>query len=555
MREIAAELLLSIEPRGQDATGMAWFGKGGGMVVDKLDVRATAFTNSGLKMNNDAPTAILHTRLATTGHPKDNKNNHPIVAPYPKGDRVVLTHNGWVNNYASLTRLHGLRRGAEVDSEVIASFLQQYGDDYDKLGDAIDGNYSLAYLREDKPGELFLVRGHSSPLVVSVTNHGVFYASTEFALKGIEQYVGGPLVGYVEVAEGRAVRVENGEMKDTISFDLRDRWSNYYGNRVHTNTTSRTAYGTTVGGLGWDDDDERWYSQHRRSWTVDGDGVAHLSTPKLTDSSMLRAYTDLKRGVRVWYGADAPIRAEFLGLEQEHGAELASAYGKYVWLKDKGGSVEFYPWPSKDEMTTDEAALEDLLFLTASMEPAKLPDSIRYELSLLSSRLDRKNTAATRDGIILGPDHHVDGGYVYRGNDLVPYEDLASGYVKVGDTWYFTRTDPKLGYQVSPSSFQNDTDHVDPRTVTPPAALTPDGDGMADYCLIGEEVYGQNGDGVWSPLGLRVDQLSDEELVAIVGERATESEAMLTFEHIEEVNALVLQGLGSEDTISATKVG
>ena len=531
MKDVAKELLLGIEPRGQDATGMAWFGREGGLVIDKSPMPATSFTTQ-IKMNNNASTAILHTRLATTGRPEDNKNNHPIKAAGPRGERVIGTHNGWLNNYASLTKLHNLVRNAKVDSEVIFALLQKYGDDWDKLGDLIDGNYACAYLREDRPGELFLVRGHSSPLVLMQTAFGWFYASTEGALRGLGDLVGGPQMGFTEVVEGRALRFKDGEFIDAESFSMRSRWGKYYGNQVHTGT--RTVYQRDA----WEDDDY-WYgtrSNHvsRGTWAKNPEtGVfelrpaANASTsdgPGTGGNSFIGAYTDTKRGVRVYYGEAAAERRKFLGMADDQ-EEYPSAYGKYIDGKTKNReTLEFHPWPGMSEQfNTEESVLEDLLFLTVDLDRDSIPDMVRYEIAQLNGKLQRKagrtGMDLKRNGVLMGDGWAVEHGKLINPDgEVVTDHKTIPEYMKVGGVWYYLTfnskpsTDEMGDYVIERSSFQADTDHINPRAIAPPAARAADGEGLADYCLIGERIYGMDEDGTWGDLGLNVNDLTTDEL-------------------------------------------
>lgn len=575
MKEIAKHLLLGIEPRGQDATGMAWFGQGNGLTVDKLDIPASAFTST-IKMNDNASTAVLHTRMATTGLPSNNKNNHPIVTVAPRGERIAGTHNGWVNNYATLSKRFSLARRAEVDSEVIFAMLQKFGDDYDKLGQELDGNYAIAYLRENRPGELFLLRGHTSPLILMQTDFGWFYASTEFALRGIQDLVGGPMMGYLEVSEGRALRFSDGEFIVSTSFDLRSRWTRYYGNRVHVGTPAGVTTSYDINSDGWDDDYWRGYrSNHTdaRRWQKDPvTGVFRISgddSKPDTNSTLIGAYTDTKRGVRVYTGTAAEERISFLCMKSED-QEYPSAYGKYIRANTRNKVVlEFHPWPGMSEhYNTDESVLEDLLFLTYDKEESKVPDTIRLELSLLNGRLDRMGGKTTtpdlqrkRNGVVFSDGWAVEHGKVIDPDGNVMNHDNLPGYCKIGGVWWYAALDAsKVNYVMERSAFQADSDHLSPRAIAPPAARTADGEGVADYCLIGEDIWGQEANGEWAPLGLKADELSTDELftLGLSFDPLADDDTDFTDADQAEVHRMVNQMLEQEEeqlSIEARKVG
>lgn len=506
MKEIAKELLLGIEHRGHDATGMAWFGPKGGAVVDKAAKNATVFTNV-IKMGNDTSTAILHTRLATTGSPSRNNNNHPIVAPGTKGSRVIGTHNGWVTNYGTLTRNHDLPRNAEVDSEVIFSWLAKYGDDMDKLGANIDGNYAIAYIREDDPNTIHLARGHSSPLVLMHTVFGVFYASEEYTLRQIQQYVGGPQVGFTEVAEGRAFTLHEGDIGNIRSFDMLEAWGSYYGNQVH-GSSSRTVY------LPWEDDKYTSYTSWRSNHTAVGNEGKELTTT----TRVLDAWTDTKRGVRVYVNQTARDRAKLANLGKNKGAVSPGAYGQWVRVSKKGDTVEFQPWKSLPEgMSVEEAVLEELLYLTWDVPGEDMDDSVAYEIKSLSVQLDRKVHAnewsrRQKNGVIFNNGQYLTDKDQVADKDgqVIKLKDLPN-YIKLPDaagkpTWYFVQAKSLSNYTLFVSTYQADTDHMNPRSLAPPAA------GVADYCLIGERIWGLNEHGQWGDTGIGVSELDEEEL-------------------------------------------
>jgi len=113
-------MLYDIEHRGGDATGAAWINpRNGKRVISKAPVGAGKFVPSaGDKLCAGATSAILHTRFATQGSKDIAGNNHPI----PRG-RIVLTHNGHINNDKELFKQLGVPRVAQVDSEAVAALV------------------------------------------------------------------------------------------------------------------------------------------------------------------------------------------------------------------------------------------------------------------------------------------------------------------------------------------------------------------------------------------------------------------------------------------------
>jgi len=352
---VARELLLGIEERGRDATGAAWFGRNNGATVQKWPVNATSFAHK-LTMGNRTSTAILHTRMATMGSPKQNENNHPIIAPGAvAGKRVIGTHNGWVNNIGTLVDSFQLPRSATVDSEVIFSLLTKYGEDYNLIGRELSGNYACAWIRENGPGELFLMRGYSSPLVLLESDYGIFYASTIKALQTIEPLVGKPKVGYLVVEEGRALHVVNGEVEDTNEFTVNEEnWFSQY------DVDTGWRYGR-----GYTDWPVRSFHQYQ-------DG--NTTTTYVPQSHGTKYYINERKGRVSFLGATAREVADYLELEVKDDTE-PSQYGYYVYISSQ--CIDFVPYNRNKKSDPGMVLLEDLLYLSAADEHGTQPKLIQ----------------------------------------------------------------------------------------------------------------------------------------------------------------------------------
>lgn len=159
-------LLASIENRGPQATGLAWYGRQGGVGMQKRAVTASEldYYNFG----HETRTAIFHTRFSTPGtfgnaSPSINRNNHPLLAVGPDGKRVVGIHNGVLHNDKTLTKRFNLPRYAETDSDVIFQMLALDDPTKPTALEEIDGSMAIAWLVENTKG-LYLAKGYSSPL-------------------------------------------------------------------------------------------------------------------------------------------------------------------------------------------------------------------------------------------------------------------------------------------------------------------------------------------------------------------------------------------------------
>ena len=124
---------------------------------------------------------IAHTRWATHGVP-DEANAHPHIS----GDRVVIVHNGIIENYKTL-KAQQLKSGftfeSETDTEVIAHqimlHLRSEGDLLQAVSLAcrdLKGAYALAVLDSEDPTRLIAAR-KGSPLVLGIGEDGNYVSS------------------------------------------------------------------------------------------------------------------------------------------------------------------------------------------------------------------------------------------------------------------------------------------------------------------------------------------------------------------------------------------
>jgi glucosamine 6-phosphate synthetase-like amidotransferase/phosphosugar isomerase protein len=176
IERLISELLLGIEHRGFDATGIAAVGAASGALhIEKADTEASNFNWWRSNLPETPRSVLLHTRFATKGSPMKLENNHPI-----RYNNIVVTHNGHINNDDELFSDECLSRNAEVDSEAIAAVFDKYGIDkaHIPLG-KFDGNMAVAVADLRKPNTLVLAKGQSSPLYYYNATEGIMWASTE----------------------------------------------------------------------------------------------------------------------------------------------------------------------------------------------------------------------------------------------------------------------------------------------------------------------------------------------------------------------------------------
>lgn len=172
-------LLDGIDHRGGDATGYAAFGAEGLLQIQKAACDAKDFSAGRKLLPAGTRYVLAHTRFATQGHQAWPENNHPIL-----NGKTVAIHNGHIYNDTALWSKAGWdKREAEVDSEIIPALIEAYGwDNAVTALEQLEGAFAVALANCDRPGELILAKGESSPLLYAVTDKLIVWASTEWAL-------------------------------------------------------------------------------------------------------------------------------------------------------------------------------------------------------------------------------------------------------------------------------------------------------------------------------------------------------------------------------------
>lgn len=224
-KALARSLLLGIEERGRDATGMAWH-DAGELWFHKDGITASKFVDYIDDFN--ARTAILHTRYATLGSPKDPVNNHPI-----ENNGIVGVHNGVIHNHDAVFDMLDdevggqVQRYGDVDSEAIFAMLAWRAAFDAEVGDLLsllDGSAAIAWLEQADSHVLHLARVTGSPLWIGYTKRGsLMFASTKNALQKAAMAGGFRFVQLGPLPEGTHVTVRDGKVTDVESFDVTKR--------------------------------------------------------------------------------------------------------------------------------------------------------------------------------------------------------------------------------------------------------------------------------------------------------------------------------------------
>lgn len=214
-RSIAKQMLLDIEHRGTDATGIAYQDKKR-IVLNKKNVAATEFVKKSNHMlcNYNTELVICHTRYATQGCPTDNRNNHPI-----RRGNITLVHNGHIDNDIKLFKQLGVKRNGQVDSEAAAAIIAYgKGSIINKL-ERIQGSAALAWIDNRETNTLHLARLNTSPLWLGQSRDGsFFFGSTKQTVTNAVIVAGLELDWTYEASEGEYYKVKNGVIVEQLKF-------------------------------------------------------------------------------------------------------------------------------------------------------------------------------------------------------------------------------------------------------------------------------------------------------------------------------------------------
>lgn len=180
LENLVSELLLGIEHRGKDATGLLTVDAKGVPSLVKADTKASTFVAWRDPVPRRVRTILGHTRFATQGHPSNLDNDHPV-----QYGSCFAIHNGHISNDDELFKQFRLDRHAEVDSEIIPALFDMYGLDKAHLAlQELDGNMATAVVDPARfPDVTVLAKGWSSPVEYLETKHAIVFASTTDAIQ------------------------------------------------------------------------------------------------------------------------------------------------------------------------------------------------------------------------------------------------------------------------------------------------------------------------------------------------------------------------------------
>lgn len=264
------ELLVYTQVRGTDATGYA-YNDGTNLTVYKGPSKASEFVKD---MKHFGGNILMgHTRAKTKGSENNNDNNHPILY-----NNFMLVHNGCCSNDDEVFKKFGMKRNAQVDSEVIVALIDYFHqkgssieDSIEKAFEELSGGFACLLMHAHYPNKLWMWRT-SNPISVTETESGLMIASTdsilEHTLKVEEKQV--ITTKSAIVRDLYIYTIENGEIKtqkiaNKIPFKPSvyrgysqswenheyNNWNQDWRNKVHSTHREHDEYGRHGGYFGY----------------------------------------------------------------------------------------------------------------------------------------------------------------------------------------------------------------------------------------------------------------------------------------------------------------
>lgn len=162
-------------------------------------------------VSDDSYWVIGHTRWATTGSPKLNRNNHPI----PHGD-IIGIHNGVLEGYQRILDQTGREDPkSQVDSEAIFAAVNKWG--HLKGLRRVRGTMVAVYSQFSEPDTIYIARSSGRQLVLGWTKRGnIIFASEQEALLQLQPEV--IFTSFSTISENRILAIQYGEIVERKTF-------------------------------------------------------------------------------------------------------------------------------------------------------------------------------------------------------------------------------------------------------------------------------------------------------------------------------------------------
>lgn len=207
---ILMEGLERLEYRGYDSAGIAVLQGDNRLQRARAEGKVSILKELLEKTPLTGTTGIAHTRWATHGKPSE-RNAHPHMG----GDRIVLVHNGIIENYESLKeRLGQAKEGllSDTDSEILACHIYEKikaGKDLlqavMEVRQELEGAYAICVMDTQEPDRLIGLR-NGPPLIVGLGEKERFLASDTLALQKVANE-------FIYLEDGDVVEIEKSGVK------------------------------------------------------------------------------------------------------------------------------------------------------------------------------------------------------------------------------------------------------------------------------------------------------------------------------------------------------
>jgi len=181
--------LKSLEYRGYDSAGIAVITNENQINRIRVEGKVQGLEEKIAQKPLYGSIGIAHTRWATHGKPNES-NAHPHIIH----NRIVLVHNGIIENYLSLKEdllLKNYKFDSETDSEVAAALIYDYLLVSDSLLSAtqkaahqLEGAFAICVIDKEAPDTVIVIR-KGSPVVLGISPVGHYVASDSLALQGV----------------------------------------------------------------------------------------------------------------------------------------------------------------------------------------------------------------------------------------------------------------------------------------------------------------------------------------------------------------------------------
>jgi len=176
---LMVELAIASEERGTDAAGYAALTASDELLWQRQPGPARLLFQGkefAALRRRRVVMAIGHTRLATTGAPAVNGNNHPHLA-----GEWALVHNGFIPLHEHKAALLDLQLKSQCDSEILAQALDRYGaDDGPDVCLALGGKQSVLAINARARAMLAWTNGEMPLVAFRVDDMpAIWWASTK----------------------------------------------------------------------------------------------------------------------------------------------------------------------------------------------------------------------------------------------------------------------------------------------------------------------------------------------------------------------------------------